>query len=207
MPSFIMKARTHSNAGWYVFSIEEIPVLMKPNLFSLMLVPNSPLLRLDTIRRGDRDTMLFEGEVVIADDVEWLICYERGFYAINKEYVVRKLGDLKGGRKVGDIGFGYDFPVSLSIKQKLLFKYNNTVFRIESICGCYENKLLLRSAKKPIEPAQIKQDCGCEYNKEHLYLGDDTIYGTVTLSYGILGFLSNGTFTSVESLRKNDGCN
>ena len=207
MPSFIMKARTHSDAGWYVFSIEEIPVLVKTNLFSLMRIPNSPLLRLNTVRRGDRDTMFFEGEVISHSGVEWLVCYERGFYAINKDYVVRKLGDLIGAKKLGDVGFDYDFPVSLSIKQKLLFKHNKTIFRLESVCGCFKGKLLLRSAKAPIEPSAVKQDCGCEYNKEHLYLGDTTQYGTVSLSYGVLGFSKDGIFTSIESMRKNDGCN
>lgn len=200
-----MKARTHSDAGWYVFSIEEIPVLVKPNLLSLMRVPNSPLLKLDTVRRGDRDTMFFEGEIVLHEGTEWLICYERGFYAINRDYVVRKLGDISGATKLGDVGFDIKFPVSLSIKQKLLFKYNNTIFRIESICGCFDNKLLLRSAKRPLDPKSVKQDCGCEFNKEHLYLGDSTDYGEVTLAYGVLGFTKEGTFTSIESMRKNNG--
>ena len=207
MLSFIMKARTVSNVGWYTFSIEDIPVLVHENSLSLMRIPNSPLLCLNTVRKGDRDTMFFEGEIVQHNGVEWLICYERGFYAINKDYVVCKLEDLEGATKIGDYGIDYEFPISLSIKQKLLFKYKNTIFRIESICGSYQGNILLRSSEKPINPSLIKQDCGCMYNKEHLYLGDVTTAGTVSLENGILGFIKDNVFTSVESMRKQDGCN
>lgn len=206
MQSFIMKALTHSHSNWYVFSISDIPVLVKPNLISLMRIPNSPILELDTTRRGDADTSLFEGEIVSYNDDEWLICYERGFYAINKDYVICSLTNLTGCTKLGDVGFDREFPVSFSVKQKLLFKHNSAIFRLESICGYFEGKLLLRSFKSPIDPNEVKQDCGCVYNDQKLFLGDVTPMGTVTLHNGILGFESENGFLSIERVRKSNGC-
>ena len=201
MKSFIMKALTRNGSGWYTFSIEEIPCLITTDLFTLMAVPNSPVLRLDTIRRGDRDTLLFEGEVVECDGDRWMICYERGFYAINSLYVIRQLSTLKNVHKIGDVNYNIEFPVPISIKQKLLFKYKSTIFRLEAICGCYNNQILIRAQKRPIDPKTIKQDCGCELDKNRLYLGDSTPYGITTMHEGVLGFEQNKVFRSISEVR------
>ena len=50
---------------------------------------NSPILDLNNIRRGDPETGLYEGDVIEHDGDLWLICYERGFYAINQAYVIK----------------------------------------------------------------------------------------------------------------------
>ncbi len=87
---FQMKART-TKGDWYEFSIHNVPVHISPKEIVLLDVPNSPILNSSLVRRGDKESGLFEGDVIEYEGQRWLVCYERGFYAINEDCVIQYL--------------------------------------------------------------------------------------------------------------------
>lgn len=206
MTNFIMTALTVDGNNWVPYSILDAPVCVEPNILSLMNLPGSPLLLLDTTRRGDRDTNLFEGDIIEKDNEPWMICYERGFYAINGTYCVRPITDFISCAKLGVVDFDCDFPVPLNIKRRLLFKSGTRIFRIEGVNGFYEGKLIINPIAQMVSPENVHQDCGCSLGSQRLYLGDKTEYGTVVCEYGVIGFKNGSQFTSLQKVRDLDGC-
>ena len=139
MSCYIMRART-SEGQWYTYDISDIPVQFSDDEFCLMNKPGSPRLKLDTMRRGERETGLFEGDVILMDGLVWAICYDRGFYAINAEYLVRYLYQLTDFSVVGSCET-MEPPVTVSLRRKHIYKYRDTVFRTEEIAGGYGGKI------------------------------------------------------------------
>lgn len=170
MNYFIMKTLT-TNGDWFPFSMSDLPVLLNEECFVLFGCTNSPWLRIDSIRRGDPETGLYEGEVIQMDGCKWVICYERGFYAINEDYISKHLNTLRDYTVLGDAP---NVPIEMSVSYRAnhLFKVNDTIFRIQDIVGAYDGKLLLRSLKEPIDTDKIQQECCATYKGKRVYLGD-----------------------------------
>lgn len=170
MACYMMKARTVKNA-WYSFTISDVPTAINSKHFALLAKPNSPVLKINDIRRGDAETGLFEGDVITAENDSWLVCYERGFYAINTDYVVRHLYTFKEFEVQGDYK-DVKFPVPINFRNKQLFKYKDKIFRLDDIVGVYGDKILLRCISEPVRPEDIQQECCISYNNSRVYLGD-----------------------------------
>lgn len=169
---YVMKARTVNDPKeWFAFSIKDVPTVYNVNQFALLAKPNTPLLCIDEIRRGDSESGLFEGDVFEAEGCRWLVCYERGFYAINEEYLIRYLYTFKDVKVIGDY-LSTKFPISINFRVKQLFKYEDKIFRLNDVVGIYQGKLLLRSSSQPIDANKINQECCISYEGKRLYLGD-----------------------------------
>ena len=170
MNYFIMKTLT-TNGDWFPFSMSDLPVLLNEECFVLFGCANSPWLRIDSIRRGDPETGLYEGEVIQMDGCNWVICYERGFYAINEDYISKHLNTLRDYTVLGDAP---NVPIEMSVSSRAnhLFKIDDTIFRIQDIVGAFDGKLLLRSLKEPIDTDKIQQECCATYKGKRVYLGD-----------------------------------
>lgn len=199
MNCFTLKAISTENK-WVEFSMSDIPTPISEDKFVLMKRPNSPILNLEGIRRGDPDTGLFEGDIIEQDSELYLICYERGFYAINGDYVVCLFDKLQNYKLVGDTST-MDINIPISYKKTLLFKYKNTIFKINDIVGASNNGMLINSLAEVIRPELVRQDCCLLYNKQRMYLGD-TIEGLpLQLVKGQLKVkTSNGEFKSIEEV-------
>lgn len=170
MNCYTMKTLT-INGDWFPFTISDLPVLLDEEYFALFGCSNSPRLRIDSIRRGDYESGLYEGEVISMDGCKWVICYERGFYAINEDYVIKHLNTLQDFTVLGDSPeVPIDIPVSYRANH--LFKVDDTIFRIQDIVGAYNNKLLLRSLREPVDTDRIQQECCATYKGKRVYLGD-----------------------------------
>lgn len=182
MNCYKMKAQTH-NGDWVEFTLHDLPTPISKDEFILLAKPNTPRVLLNTIRRGDPDTNLYEGDVIECDGSKWLICYERGFYAINNDYVSKYLYTI---RNFTFLGTNLDIPMEVqnSLRTKYLFKYDKSVFRLQDIVGGYQGKLLLRFASEPVDPDDIQQECCLTYNGTRVYLGDVFDEGTVKLHFG-----------------------
>lgn len=171
MHYFMMKALTHDNV-WYKFSMLDVPTTFNEDEFVLLNKPGSPIMQLKSIKRGDPETGLFEGDIITMEGCEWVICYERGFYAINADYVTRHLYQLSDYKITGDY-FTDGFPVSINTRNKHLFKYKNIIFRIEDIIGSYKTgTIILRTCKHPVPISDIKQESCMSFNNKRLFLGD-----------------------------------
>ena len=195
MNYYIMKALTH-NGSWFEFTMSDLPTLFNSTEFVLLGRKNTPKLYLKSIRRGDVDTGLYEGDVVSMDGCEWLICYERGFYAINADYVVKYLYDLIDYKFLGTCET-IKSPAPINFREKHLFMYRDTIFRLNDIVGAYEGKLLLRSVSKPVDVQDIKQECCLSYKGSRLYIGSVLEDGIIEVHYGRVCLNKNGILTDV----------
>lgn len=185
---FIMKALTVDN-NWYEFSLEDIPTMIDESLFVLLGKENSPKLQLKTIRRGDPESKLYEGDVINFDGMNWLICYERGFYAINSIYVSKHLYQLSEYSYIGTCD-DVDKIVPINFKSNHLFKYKDLIFRFNDITGGFDGKIIVRACKEPIEPKDIQQECCMSINKQKVYLGDCIDNSVVVLQGGRIALSS-----------------
>lgn len=194
MRCFIMKART-LNDMWFQFTINDVPTRFNPTEFALLKCPSSPRLLLNSIRRGDPDTGLCEGDIIDWKNERWLVCYERGFYVINESYITQTFDKLDDFNIVGDC-FSSEFPIPILKRNKCLFKYNDTVFRLEDIVGAFgEDSIILRSLRNPVLISAIQQDAGIMKNKQRLYFGDMTEHGVVDLYKGRVVYRTDNTIT------------
>lgn len=204
MACYIMKART-LNDDWFTFDIYDLPTLYSPNEFALLGKPNTPRLLLKSIRRGDRDTNLFEGDIISMENDLWVICYERGFYAINTNYVVRYLNTLCNFKVVGDCTC-MQSPVPINFREKHLFKYKDIIFRLNDIIGAYKGKLLLRSVSNPVDVDDVNQECCLAYNGSRIFLGDTINNERVILKYGRVGTVKDNKFIDIATGGVIDDC-
>ncbi len=170
MNSFIMKTLTLDNK-WFEFTLADVPTLQNHDQFVLMNKPDTPILKVKHIMRGDIETGLYEGDVIQYKGRPWLVCYERGFRIINSEYVIQYLYHVDRFKRIGRYNTVGGLP-TVTFKLKFLFKYEDHVLRLSDIIGAYEGKILMRTHSRPIEPGVIQQDCGLRYNNKLVYLGD-----------------------------------
>lgn len=181
---FMMKALTRNDNEWYSFDIHDVPTTFSEDEFVLLNKPGSPILNLKSIKRGDPESGLFEGDIIGMDDCLWVVCYERGFYVINADYVTKHLYQCKEYTLVSNY-FEREFPISINTRNKHLFKYKNIIFRIEDIVGNYnKDSIILRTCKHPIKLEDIRQESCMSYKNKRLFLGDVVNGSTVELRGG-----------------------
>lgn len=193
-----MKALTRDEE-WYNFTIKDVPTTFNEEEFVLLNKPGSPRLQLKSIKRGDPETGLFEGDIISMDGSLWVVCYERGFYAINDDYVTQHLYLLKDYTLIGDY-FTRGFPVSINTRNKHLFKYNNVIFRIEDIVGAYRtDSIILRTCKLPVPITDIKQESCMTMNGKRLFLGDAYEDSTVELYGGRIAIKKDNIFIDLAT--------
>lgn len=198
MRYFMMKALTR-DGDWYSFTLHDIPTTFNDEEFVLLNKPGSPRLQLKSIKRGDPETGLFEGDIISMNGYLWVVCYERGFYAINEDYVTQHLYLLKDYTLIGDY-FTRGFPVSINTRNKHLFKYNNVIFRVEDIVGAYKaDSIILRTCKLPVPVCDIQQESCMTLKGKRLFLGDTYEGATVELYGGRIAVCKNGEYIDVAT--------
>lgn len=189
MNYFIMKTLT-TNGDWFTFSMEDLPVLLDDEHFALFGQSKSPWLRIDSIRRGDPEYGLYEGEVLSMDGENWLVCYERGFYVISESYVIRYLDDLSDYQVIGNVP-NIKINVPVSFRANHLFKVKDNIFRIQDVVGAFNGKLLLRPVNTPVDVTDVQQECCATYEGKRVYLGDILDGAELKLYHGRLARMTN----------------
>lgn len=204
MNCYVMKALT-LNGDWHTFTMEDLPVAVSDKEFVLIGKQGSPRLRLDTIRRGDLESSLFEGDIFVAEGMTWMTCYERGFYAISTEYNIRYLYTFNDF-EISDMSYE-DFPVPISFREKNLFKFKDTIFRLEEIVGCYKGAILLRCISNTVYVEDIQQECCLTYKGKRVYLGDVIEGAKVEIHGGRITLCKNDTIVDIITGGELDGYN
>ena len=153
---------------------------------------------MNTIRRGEKESGLFEGDIIEAFGDMWLVCYERGFYAINSSYTSKYLNQFDNYKLLGT-KHEIDFPLSLTERMKHLFKYKDCVFRINDIIGIYNGGLILRSVSNPIPIDEVHQECCITRNRSRVYLDDKIEGGVVKLHLGRIALYKDGVYTDLAT--------
>lgn len=170
------------DGGTVDFIMTDLPTPISENEFVLLGKPQSPICNIDYIKRGDPESGLYEGDVIKEPDgSKWLICYERGFYAINADCQIKHFENLHDWRLTDET---VDLPIMY--KREHLFKYKTVYFKLRAIVGAAHGKLLIDSIQEAVEPALIQMDCCRTYNNERLFLGNHVGNGIVTLRKGRL---------------------
>ena len=180
MLSFNMRAEDEQG-NLHDFTLKDAPVRITTKTFVLLNRPMSPILYYNRIRRGDPDTGLFEGDIVEYNGTDWVVCYERGFYAINTDYESTSLNNI--GHNVIKDYFKDGYPIHINLRTKHLFKYNDTIFRLCDIVGAYDSKLILRVLSEPIDPELIQQEVCVRQGNKRLYLGDVLENGDIVTTH------------------------
>ena len=177
-----MRAKT-KGGEFYQFDVCDIPLCLNNTEFILVNKENSPIMLINTIYIGDRDSGLFAGDIVEKDNIRYLISYERGFYGISENYNRCYLNNFSGCRVVAN----YDtdgFPITLQKRKHIRFKYKDTIFTLRDIIGAHEDKLLLRVCKEEAPTKDCQQEVGIYHNRHRVYLGDKLPDGMVVLHNG-----------------------
>lgn len=146
-----------------VFTIRDIPTRITRDLFILSLVPNSPILRMDTITRGTDILDLFEGDALLVNGKEYRISYLRGFVAISEDKEMIQIRDLKDYQIIKQ---------SQKPSKSMLFKFRGQVLNISNIIGAYGGYAVINNIKDRVDPGEIQQDAGFTINKKRIFYGD-----------------------------------
>lgn len=168
---FQLKARTLENY-WQTFSIANTPVEIAEGMAVLLSKPNSPIILSKDIRRGEWEYNLFEGDIVESEDTRYLICYERGFYAIDENYTIKNLYQLKDPKVLGVKGYELDFPVHIKLVKTHMFKCFDIKFYIRQITRTEGDCIVLKAKGQAVPIQLVQQECCLSYEKQRIYLGD-----------------------------------
>lgn len=201
--SFVMRAPTVSG-DWYNFTVGDCPILLTDNTFILVGKPNSPVMYCD-VYRGEEESGLFEGDVVYCDDTSWLVCYDRGFYAINKDYAVRYLYTMHDFRVIGVSGHDVDFPVPYSRRLHHKFSYKDVVFNLWDFKSCEKDGIHIRRYAKALAAEDIHQEAGVRINNRKAYLGYKYNGNILVMRGGRLVYEDDTDFIDIATGGKLDG--
>lgn len=168
-----------------IFTLKDLPVAIDNSHFILMNRKNSPILDLHSIRRGDPESGLFEGDVVVHNGDKWLVCYERGFYVINSAYIIKHFKDIPGYEYIG-LRENLNIDILIKLKRTHMFRYKTVTFYLQDIRAAVNNKLILSMFTDPISPDDICQECSFTYEKHKVFLGDRVGNDVIHLEKGRL---------------------
>ena len=181
---FQLKART-TDGGWYEFNVCNIPVHIDEDRLVLLDIPNSPIIDSSIILRGDSESGLYEGDVILYEGERWLVCYERGFYIINENYTMAYLYTLqKPFTVLGVAGFEVEFPIPYKKRKRHLFKYARNIFYTTQIVTKEDNCMIIRTKRARIPLDKVQQECCMSYEGKKLFLGDTVMSEPVCLRGG-----------------------
>ena len=171
MQSLGLRTRTLETNAWYNFTLNDIPTKYDDDHIALLADAGSPLLRIDSVVRGDLESGLYEGDIIEFEGTQYIVCYERGFYAISNDYVIKNLYQVKGCEVVSDY-WTTDFKIPIRLRKKQLYKYDNLNFKLTDIIGHWANKIVIRASNRPIPPEECQQECCLSYEGRKIYFGD-----------------------------------
>lgn len=189
---FLLRAPT-VDGSWYSFDIGDGPMRLTDNTFVLLRRQPSPVMYCDVFR-GDRETELFEGDVIFCDNCSWLVNYDRGFYAINEAYETKYLYELKDWKHIGVCGHDTTFPVPYSRRIHHKFCSTDVVFNMYDVQAVTDDGIEVIRYKSPITFANIHQECGAKFHNEKMYLGYAYGGNVVNLYGGRLGYEKDGKY-------------
>lgn len=168
--SYDMRALT-VDKQLYAFNIRDAPTRISDGKYCITRKPGSPLLYLDVVMRGTDTGDLWEGDIIKDNDgTLYLIYYYGGFFArsVGKTKYLSELGDYE---KVGNC-FDTDFPFSPTFAGNCLFKYRGKFFHFYDIIGAVKDKFYAHGIVGKINPDEVQQPVGTDYNGVDLYYGD-----------------------------------
>lgn len=172
-----MKARTRNDTKiWFEFRIEDGPLMIHNNEFVLQNRPGTPRLITDDMVRGCEEYNLYDGDIVLAPNGKrYMICYERGFYAMDEDCNYTLLQDIVPCTTIGN-AFDDEFPVPHKNTRKIQFHYKEITFSFKDFQGVHPYGHIVRSLCLPVNSCELYSDCGAKYNGKNLYWDDNVVF-------------------------------
>lgn len=168
------RALTENGAPFY-FTVQDVPVIVYPNLFLLANRPNTPLLKIDSMCLVMDHLPLAEGDTVRIGGREYVVTYTMGFMFVGKG----------GDRIPSNVVTSYQLMrVGTTCKAKPLFKYQDMIFKLPAFCGCADGKAVLSFYRELVEIDKIKVSAGITYKKQKIFFGDAFKGGEVIMWKG-----------------------
>lgn len=167
-----LRARTVSGE-LYTFTMSNIPLRIDSKTFVLAKIPNSPILKWNTIQRGLDIPDIFEGDILEIEGKLYLLGYERGFNLVAEDCVsgYDYLYNHKDYKVVGNI-YTMKFPKQLKAVKRLTFKYENRIVPINLITGYYQDNPIATGVSHYVDMDRLQQSAGISINNQKIFFGD-----------------------------------
>ena len=185
---------------WIDFILSDGMCPVNNELFILPKRPGTPFLRYDTILRGMDIPNLFEGDILLSNEKQYVICYKSGFYAlpIKRDSPCILLSELTNYKRISNI---YKRPdVLIDRPSKLNLKYHDTIFTYAEIFDVVNNNFHVNAYNGMLIPINAtQQDARITYEGRHLYFGDFVEDGEVVLRKGVCALRKNMRYYSIKT--------
>lgn len=146
----IRKSSNNNKNLWYLFKLDDCPVLLWDDTFILSGKENTPVMMYDTVVRGHPKKNIFEGDYIFdktTNEVLGIVVYNNGFFMQKNSNSVKKQIPF------GHIYIGKGDKESVKILNSLertpiSFKYLNTEFNLKDLVFVDSNLLDIIITKK-----------------------------------------------------------
>ena len=191
----------------YVFSLNDVPVMLDDTQFVLMAKPNSPILLINTVITGMDIDGLFEGSIISDGKDEYVVSFKRGFAAMRADRTVKKLTEFPMILNTGTFA-EKEHAARPMCRQRILYKTNDMQFQIKDLIGIMDNNLVIRENYTKVCVEDIQQYAGISYNGNKVFFGDIIEGSPVHMYKGRICIMKDGkhfdladnTFIEVNSL-------
>lgn len=176
MPCFTMKARIRNHPKeWFEFSIADAPLMIYPQEFVLQNRCGTPRLSTEDMVRGCEEYGVYDGDIIIGrNSNKYMVCYDRGFYAISESREYTLLEDIMPCTVIGNV-FDDGFPVQHTATKHIQFKYKEVQFSFKDFQGISPKGYVVRSLCLPVRLNEICSDCGVSYNGKPVCWDENTV--------------------------------
>lgn len=207
-----LKALCVQGNTWIEFSVMDAPKKYKDNTFYLAARPQTPLMRVSTIKRGFdlfiKGVRLFENDILYDSehDKYYFVDYHCGM-SIKSEAGVKVIFTDFEHLEVCDSENLGKFPQQLqdiavqSKERQLLFSDGELYFNIFSIVAVSENRLLINTkGGLTILGETIRQYTGViAFKKRKLYFGDVVNDIQICMHVGRIGYWEDDVFVEASA--------
>lgn len=181
------------------FSLRDGPLPITNSLFVLSARPGAPILRSKHIVKASDIPGISQGTIIRSEGKFYIVEYEKGFYAYDKNKVKYRLSNLKSIEIVSHVYLEKD-DCKLKYYRPLI-KVKDKIYLISSIYGILDDKLLIKENNDVLIDYDEVHECAhINYNNRKLFFGEDLNGSKVTMYRGDVGIWINGEFRQIKNL-------
>ena len=192
------------------FTIADCPILIRDSEVALSgCYSATDVLKYDWIIRGDEETGIFEGDVVVEEETEEVIgyvTYKCGFHVQGCDGSLKKLKDLSHIKMIN----GSKETISLLKRENrspIRFSADGLCFSIKSImCKSADSLYVVDSSNVVrVDVDRVRDATGFIVNGKELAYGDRVQGGKIVMHEGLPMLARGNIYTRLEEVFKDDG--
>lgn len=202
MQTFTLKALSKEGNSLISFTLKDGPCPLSQQYFGLMNRPGVPYLRYDSIVRCSDYEDICEGDILLSQDKEYIVEYQKGFYAYTldrKEKV--PIDELVNPQIINHAFFSDKFKLPANRPKRIMYKYKDLIFKLQNVYGVSPNGIILNHNKGVVlDPEFIQQCAHISYNGQPLYFGDKVEKRELVLRDGQPVFRVRGRYKTIREM-------